>query len=191
MRIATVHATDGGMTREWRCRDSRCTGIEQAEPVSAPRRLPPGVAARGDLARASDAYLGAPLGELMEAPVTPQGAGGGGSRQRRRPKAGEVQANRERMRERRGATQEPLLGGRDKEIHVEKKARNFQGRVTKQDAEFLDFLQSQIPGASQTTLVQLSVVAIRDRVARSVRACGCGMPLVAEDLRCPRCGAEA
>lgn len=188
MRIATVHATDGGMTREWRCRDSRCTGIEQAEPVSAPRRLPPGVAARGDLARASDAYLGAPLGELMEAPATPQGAGGGGSRAPRRPKGGEVQANRERMRERRGATQEALVGGRDKMVEVEKVKKVLGGRLPDDLAEFARTVREQ--GRTDSELLRDSVTAYRDRVAHGVPCGTCAFPVYPTEPRCPRCGIE-
>lgn len=86
-----------GPVREWLCTDSTC-------PTIIPEAALQGE--RGDL-------LGAPVEDLMRAPVTPQGASSGNRRARRQPKPGDREAMQAR-RERRYLDQAPA-GGRDRE----------------------------------------------------------------------------
>lgn len=93
----TTSLTPIGPARDWVCTDSTC----------------PTVVPEGVLQGARDDVLGAPVEVLMQAPVTPQGVGGGNGRSRRQPKPGDREATRAR-RERRYLDQEPA-GGRDQE----------------------------------------------------------------------------
>lgn len=184
MRLASDRVAEG-MTRYWMCLDRRCTGIVHAETTAAPRRLRDDLGGE-DLARASDAYLGDSIGNLMRAAATPQGSGGSGSRAPRRPKAGEVQANRERLRERRGATQEALIGARDKTVKVEKVKKVLGGRLPDDLAEFARTVRER--GRTDSELLRDSVTAYRDRLAKGEPCASCEFPIYRGEPQCPRCG---
>jgi hypothetical protein len=96
LRLETT-ITPIGPARDWVCTDSTC-------PTIIPEAALQGE--RGDL-------LGAPVEDLMRAPVTPQGASSGNRRARRQPKPGDREAMQAR-RERRYLDQAPA-GGRDRE----------------------------------------------------------------------------
>ncbi|NMA28425.1 MAG: hypothetical protein GX934_11755 [Burkholderiales bacterium] len=97
LRLETT-ITPIGPVREWLCTDSTCPTIIPESALQGER---------GDL-------LGAPVEDLMRAPVTPQGATSGNGRARRRqPKPGDREAMQAR-RERRYLDQAPA-GRRDRE----------------------------------------------------------------------------
>lgn len=93
MRLAS-DLTPAGLSRSWVCTDTTCPTVVPEDDLDI----------RDDL-------LGARVEDLMRAPVTPQG-GGGGSRGRREDKPGD-RAAREALRERRYLDQEPA-GGRER-----------------------------------------------------------------------------
>jgi hypothetical protein len=97
LRLASDHASGSGLSRSWLCTDSTC----------------PTVVPEGVLQGARDDVLGAPIEALMQAPVTPQGGGGGNGRARRPAKPGDREAVRAR-RERRYLDQD-AAGGRDRD----------------------------------------------------------------------------
>lgn len=99
----TTSLTPIGPARDWVCTDSTC-------PTIIPEAALQGE--RGDL-------LGAPVEDLMRAPVTPQGASSGNGRARRQPKPGDREAMQAR-RERRYLDQAPA-GGRDREPGEERR----------------------------------------------------------------------
>lgn len=105
----TTSLTPIGPARDWVCTDSTC-------PTIIPEAALQGE--RGDL-------LGAPVEDLMRAPVTPQGASSGNGRARRRqPKPGDREAMQAR-RERRYLDQAPA-GGRDRVAVCERRQKKLR-----------------------------------------------------------------
>lgn len=134
-----------GVVQDWLCPDRTCTGIltvEQADRVAG--RI------------AYESYLGAPVEDLMKAPVTPQLGGSGGTKGRRNPKPGD----RERP-ERRPEQGQPV-GGRDRSIQVDKLGLHLQGRVRKdQEAVYRAWCAAN-PGKTQSDFLREAV----DRLIR-------------------------
>lgn len=168
----TSDLTGAGLSRSWACTDGTCPTIIPEDKARA-------LSVRDDL-------LGAPVEDLMRAPVTPQGGGGGNGRSRRQPKPGD-RAAREALRERRYLDQEPA-GGRDREVVVEPVTMVLSSRIDADLAADVVYLQDE-HGLSASAIVRLGIIAYKDRCRRDGYPCPqCQFWLHDQDRDCPQCG---